>query len=188
MLMQQEKNNLSLLYNMNIGHISNLIYDEDAYNDRVSESTSSATYRLSSFNNFNCDGCLSVGGPRARNGVSSTTGHVATESQKLTDIESILSNRNVKASKSKDGKVNPIDVTKYDVKHARICGKELDPISSRLTHPSQNYRGIMTSRFYDLPKNPQAHIYWNTSANTRLETRDNYRAQLPKPQDSSNQF
>lgn len=173
---------------MNIGHISNLIYDEDAYNDRISESTSPLEYRLNTSRIHNCNGCLSTYGPIARNGVSSTVGHSVSEAQKLTDVESILSNRNVQASKAKDGKVNKVDTSSYTLKHARICNKDIDPISSRLTHPPQTYRGIMTNRFYDLPKNPQANIYWDSSANTRLEARDNYTVQLPNPKDSSNGF
>ena len=171
---------------MNIGHSSNLIYDKCAYDDYLSESVLPGNYRLSPYSVHNCDGCLSTFGPRGSNGVSTSTDHVIAPKQKLTDIESILTNRNVPTSKCKDGKLNKVNVTKLDLKHSKLCGKTLDPLSTRLTHPAANYRGISINRFYDLNRNPQAIIHWNASANTRLEARDNYSVTIPKVNNMNN--
>lgn len=143
---------------------------------------------------------MSVFGPRGSHngyGDSTTVGHRNAPSQDLVDVESILSNRNVIASKCKDGKVNDIDVTKFQLQHARICNDFLDPVSTHLTNPAANYRGMNINRFYDLDRNPQAVIFYPFSVNTQLEAKDNYRerinsvllydATLPRPLKGTNQ-
>jgi len=167
-----------------IGHSSRLGYDINTYDDYLSESVSPLLYKLNPNQVNNCNSCLSVFGPRSSiagnsKGVSTLVGDVTIPSQELVDLESILSNRNVIASKCKDGKVNDIDVTKFSLQHARVCNDFLDGISSRLTNPSDNYRGMSINRFYDLPKNPQANIFYDFAVNTKLEAKDNYRERVP---------
>jgi len=168
-----------------IGHSSRLPYDKCAYDDYLSESVSPLLYKLSPHQINNCSACLSVFGPRplsgARSyGVSSTVGHTTSPAQDLVDVESILSNRNVIASKCKDGKVNDIDVTKFHLQHARICNDFLDPVSTHLTNPPQNYRGLSINRFFNLPKNAQANVFYQFAVNTKLEAKDNYRERVPR--------
>ena len=125
---------------------------------------------------------MSVFGPRGSHngyGDSTTVGHRNAPSQDLVDVESILSNRNVIASKCKDGKVNDIDVTKFQLQHARICNDFLDPVATHLTNPSANYRGMNINRFYDLDRNPQSVLFWNFQVNTQLEAKDNFKEALP---------
>lgn len=167
-----------------IGHSSRLSYDKCSYDDYLSESVSPLLYKLNPNQVNNCNSCLSVFGPRSgiagnSKGVSTLVGDVTMPSQELVDLESILSNRNVIASKCKDGKVNDIDVTKFNLQHARICNDFLDGVSSRLTNPSKNYKGMSINRFYDLPKNPQANIFYDFAVNTKLEAKDNYRERVP---------
>jgi hypothetical protein len=168
-----------------IGHNSRLIYDECAYKDYLKESVSPLMYKLNPDQNFNCNSCLSTFGPRTSNGprsfgVSNFIGSSYASSQDLVDNESILSNRNVIASKCKDGKVNDIDPTKYELMHARTCNSFLSPVDTHLTLSSDNYREMGINRFYDLPKNPQLNIFYPYDVNTRLETKDNYKPQIPK--------
>ncbi len=170
---------------LNIGHSSRLPYDKCAYDDYLSESVGPLLYRLNPNTINSCNSCLSVFGPRPSNGprsygVSTTTGHVTAPSQQLVDVESILSNRNVIASKCKDGKVNDIDVTKFQLQHARVCNDFLDPLATHLTNPPANYRGMSINRFFDLPKNPQANIFYPFAVNTKLEAKDNYRERVPR--------
>jgi len=170
---------------INIGHSSRLPYDKCAYDDYLSESVAPLMYKLNPGQIKNCDGCLSVFGPRSRGGpisygVSTTVGNTYAPAQKLVDVESILTNRNVISSKCKDGKVNDIDINKFKLQHARICSDFLDPIATHLTNPPQNYRGMSINRFHDLPKNAQANIYWDSSINSQLEAKDNYRECVPK--------
>lgn len=167
------------------GHSSRQKYDRCYFPDYLSESVGPMLYKLNPNQINNCEACLSVFGPRTSSGpqsfgVSTTVGHVTAPSQALVDVDSILSNRNVIASRCKDGKVNDIDVTKFQLQHARVCNDFLDPISSLLTNPPQNYRGMSINRFYDLNKNPQANVFYNFAVNTQLEAKDNYRERIPR--------
>lgn len=169
----------------NIGHFSRLSYDDNAYQDYLSESVDPLMYRTNPTQINNCNACLSVFGPRPSNGsrsfgVSTTVGATNAPAQHITDIESILTNRNVIASGAKDGRVNDIDLSKIQLQHARICNDFMDPISTRLADPPSNYRGLAINRFYDLPMNPQANIYYDWATNTKLEAKDNYRPQIPR--------
>lgn len=168
-----------------IGHSSRLNYDSVSIRDSVRESTDPLFYRLNSNFTDNCNACLSTFGPRPSNGarsygVSSVAGDNHAPAQQLTDIESILTNRNVIASSGRDGRVNDIDVTKFKLQHARTCNDFMDPIASHLTDPSSNYRGLAINRFYDLPKDPQANIFYDWSVNTKLEAIDNYKVRIPR--------
>ncbi|AYV78694.1 MAG: hypothetical protein Edafosvirus25_8 [Edafosvirus sp.] len=168
---------------MNIGHSSRLIYDNCAYEDRLEESTSPLLYQLNPNKIYNCNSCLSTLGPRPNNntgvGVSTAVGFPVATSQALVDVESVLSNRNLPMNKCKAGEVNPIDVTKFQLRHARICNDFLNPLSSRLSYPAYNYRDIATDRFYNLPKNPQVNIFWDYATNTKLEAKDNFVFRIP---------
>src|SRR5205085_8460510 len=95
------------------------------------------------------------------------------------DIESVLTNRNVQATKN--GTVNPINVTKFPVQNARICSNFLDPISTHLTNPPINYKDAPIDRFYDLNRNPQKNIFYDFAIITQLETKDNYMEKIPIP-------
>lgn len=168
---------------MNNGHSSRLIYDECAYIDRTKERTDPLAYRLSPHSRNNCGQCLSTLGPRSGfmgQGVSTPVGHPVATAQYLTDVESILSNRNVLTNKCKNGEMNPIDVTKMGVKHLRTCNSYLDPMASRLSYPPFNIREAPIDRFYNLPQNPQEPIFYDFAANTKLEAKDNFEYELSK--------
>lgn len=162
---------------MNNGFSSRLIYDECAYQDRTKERTDPLLYKLSTHQIHNCDQCMSTLGPRSGfmgQGVSTTAGHPVATAQFLTDVESILTNRNLPQNKCKGGEVNPINVLKFGLKHLNNCGSYLDPMASRLTYPPYNIRETTANRFYDLNHNPQEPIYWDFATNTKLEAKDNY--------------
>lgn len=170
---------------VNIGYSSRLNADACFIKDQITESVGPFLYRMNTNRVNNCDACLSVFGPRSSGGansfgVSNFVGHVTAPSQELVDVETILSNRNVLQSRCKDGKVNKINLTKFPLKHPRICNEFLDPTATHLTDPSQNYRGMSINRFYDLPKPPQENIFWNFAVNTQLEATDNYRPTAPR--------
>jgi hypothetical protein len=172
--------------NMNIGHSSRLPYDTCAYDDRLAESVSPLLYKLNPTQIANKDACLSTLGPRGgKNGygvsllVDPSPCENVAPAQNLVDLESVLSNRNVPTSRCKTAKVNPIDVTQFGLKNTRVCDKYLDPVSSRLTYPAQNYRSIAVNRFHDLPVPAQEPIFWDFAVNTRLEAKDNFREQIP---------
>lgn len=168
---------------MNIGHSSRTLYDECAYQDRLEESTDPLLYRLDPNQISNCNECLSTLGPRSGaprgTGVSTVNGSRVATSQSLVDVESILSNRNLPQNKCKIGEVNPIDVTKFRSNNLRVCNDFLNPLSSKLSYPTYNYREMAIDRFYDLNKNPQANIFWPYAVNTTLEAKDNFDAKIP---------
>lgn len=162
---------------MNIGHSSRLIYDECAYHDRLQERTDPLLYRLNANRIHNCDQCLSTLGPRSSymgQGVSTTAGHPVATAQHLTDVESILSNRNVPTSKCKNAEMNPIDVTKMGLTHLPTCTGYLDPMATHLSYPPFNIKEMPINRFYDLPQNPQEPIFYDFASNTKLESKDNH--------------
>lgn len=170
---------------VNFGHSSKLQYDDCYYSDRLKESTGPLGYRLNGNYNTNCSSCLSTLGPRSGfmgNDVSTTvSADTPARAQYVTDVESILKNLNVPQSRCKTGKTNNIDVNKFSLKHASLCNKFLDPMASRLSYPAATYRDMAVNRFYDLNQDPQANIFWDSASNTRLEAKDNYMEQLPKP-------
>lgn len=172
-------------HGINFGHSSKLSYDQCAYDDYLSDSVGPLLYKLNPNQINNCNSCLSVFGPRSSGGaqsygVSSFVGNKTAPAQELVDLESVLSNRNVLASKCKDAQVNDIDVTKFKLQHARVCNDFLDPVATHLTNPPANYRGMNINRFYNLPKNPQTNIYYDWAVNTQLEAKDNYRERVPR--------
>lgn len=172
---------------INFGHSSMSSYDTCAYNDRMSESVAPLMYNLSPHQIKNCNGCFSAFGPRPSYkgyGVSTfvNTKDSPAPSQDLTDLESILTNRNVRLSKCREGKVQPIDVTKFKLQDAPMCNSSfLDPVATHLTDPSSNYRSMSINRFIDLPNPPQHNIYFPEMVNTSLEAKDNYQTKYRAP-------
>lgn len=169
---------------VNFGNSSRLSYDNDTYKDKLTESVAPANYKLNNEAIYNRQQCLSTLGPRTSymgNSVSTTVGFppAVALTPELVDISSILSNRNMKLSNSKNGKVNDIDVTKYKLEHLDNCNNFLDTSPSRLTNPTQNYRDMAINRFYNLERNPQEAIFWNFSINTKLEAIDNFESEMP---------
>lgn len=166
---------------MNIGHSSKLIYDDCAFNHRVRKSTNPMIYKLDTNAIWNKQQCMSVFGPRSGfmgNGVGTLAGHPVATAQQLTDIESILTNRNVHTSQCKNGNLNPVNLTKLQQYNLKQCPNYLDPIASHLTHPAIKYREAPTDRFYDINNNQQLPIFWNFAVNTTNEAKDNFKFQL----------
>lgn len=170
---------------MNIGQSSRLPYDDDVYADKLSESTYPINYRINSNQTYNNNRCRSTNGPRSGymgHGVSVPKDLGYAESQDLVDLDSVFSNRNVPASKSKKGQVNPINpVDTYKLYHSKNCSTDLDPNYTLDTHPRSTYRDMESNRFYNLPRNPQDNIFENFSVNSRLEAIDNFKPTMPQP-------
>ena len=173
---------------MNIGQSTKNLYDFDTYRDSLYESVSPLSYRVNPIQMYNCENCNSEGlGPRPSNrrgqnvSIDANARYETATSQELVDIESILSNRNVKNSRARTGEINQINPTEFKLQHNRICNDFLNPLSSKLTYPSANYRDMAINRFYNLNTNPQFPIFWDFSINTSNEMRDNFIEHLPKP-------
>lgn len=167
----------------NYGNSSRLQYDTSYIIDSEEQSTAPLASVLDPNRVKNCNQCLSLNGPRASHNGWGDSIPIAnpglTPAQQLTDIDSIMTNRNVKASRDKNGGVNPIDLNKFKLYDASTCGKGLDPLSSLLTYPKQLNRETSINRFYDLNINPQKNIYYSWTTNSQLEARDNYKIPYP---------
>ena len=131
----------------------------------------------------NCSQCLSLNGPRSgHNGWGNSIPVIdpsITPAQDLIDIDSIMSNRNVKQDRSKKGHVNMVDVFKFKTYNSKLCDRGLDPLNSTLTYPKQLYREMSINRFYDLNINPQVNIFYPWAVNSQLEAKDNYNNPYP---------
>jgi len=170
-----------------VGHFSNARYDPNAYIDEVYESTSPYEYTMNTDRIHNCNGCLTVFGPRSSYlgaGVSGPLLDPIAAAQQYVDIDSVMSNRNVPISKSKRGKVNPVPITKIKTQHLPVCNDYLDAQHTKMSDPPMFYRGAPINRFYDLNKDPQANIFYSFSEDTNLSMKDSYNPILPIPLDN----
>lgn len=162
----------------NYGYSGNLAYDPETIADDIEQSTAPLMSVLDPNRVKNCSQCLSLNGPRAgHNGWGNSipvSEPSITPAQDLIDIDSIMSNRNVKQDRSKKGHVNMVDVFKFKTYDAQLCDRGLDPLNSTLTYPKQLYREMSINRFYDLNINPQANIFYPWAVNSQLEAKDNY--------------
>lgn len=162
----------------NYGYSGNLVYDPEFIRDDIEQSTAPLMSVLDPNRVKNCSQCLSLNGPRAGHNGWGNSIPIAkpsiTPAQDLIDIDSIMSNRNVKQDRSKKGKVNMVDVFKFQNYNAKLCDRGLDPLNSTLTYPKQLYREMSINRFYDLNINPQVNIFYPWAVNSQLEAKDNY--------------
>lgn len=179
-------------YGVNMGTSTRLAYDIAYADDRTFESTQPIQSVLDPNRVKNCRECLPLFGPRSsHNGYGDNIAvekPSVTPAQDLVDIDSIMSNRNVKLSKDKKGLVNPINVLKYKTYDVKYCDRGLDPLSSVSTYPKSLYREMSINRFIDNPINPQVNLYWNKSRNTQLELKDNYVHPYPYSLDSEEDY
>lgn len=162
----------------NFGVSSRLQYDNSYINDDIEQSTAPIQSVLDPNRVKNCNQCLSLNGPRSGHNGWGNSIPIAnaglTPAQQLVDIDSIMTNRNVKASRDKRGMVNHVDVFKFKTYDSKLCDRGLDPLASIMTYPKQLYREMSINRFYDLNINPQVNIYWDWAVNSQLEAKDNY--------------
>jgi hypothetical protein len=167
----------------NFGLSTKLQYDPCFINDDIEQSTQPLMSILDPNRVKNNEQCLSTLGPRAgHNGYGDNIpiqNPGLTPAQELVDIDSIMSNRNVKQSRCKNGNVNPIDVFKFKTYNSKECNNFLNPLGTINSEPKQNYREISINRFYDLNINPQVNIYYDGAVNTQLEAKDNFSNPFP---------
>ena len=172
------KTNVCTNSGFNYGYSGNLAYDPEFIRDDIEQSTAPLMSVLDPNRVKNTSQCLSLNGPRASHNGWGNSIPVAnpsiTPAQDLIDIDSIMSNRNVKQDRSKKGHVNMVDVFKFKNYDAKLCDRGLDPLNSTLTYPKQLYREMSINRFYDLNINPQVNIYYPWTVNSQLEAKDNY--------------
>ena len=168
-----------------IGHYSRGRYDNCAYPDYLKESTDPVSYRLNKNYIHNCNRCLSNNGAGPRtttmgfgNSTINKVGH--SPFNDLVDVDSVCKNLNVKISKCKRGKINPVNLTQHKFNDYESCDNYLNPEYTKLSYPPSNYRDMSINRFYNLHHDPQISIFWDNQHNTRLEAKDNWLPDIPE--------
>ena len=164
------------------GTSTRLPYDECAYNEKVQRQTGQLQYHLSTDQVYNKNGCLSTFGPRSSPNrgvdVSKVRKVGYAPAQDLVDLESQMSGRNTRRTKCRSGDVIPLNM-KHKLFDETECNTYLNPESTRLSYPNMMFRGARMNRFINLPRDPQANIFWDQAVNTRLEAKDNYKVKIP---------
>ena len=162
----------------NWGISARLQYDPCYIRDDITQSTAPLLSVIDPNRVKSCQNCLSLFGPRQGHNGTEASIPIAdpglTPAQSLVDIDSVMSNRNVKASRCKRDFVNPVDVYKYKTYDNKYCNRFLDPMATIESFPKQLYREMSINRFYDTINNPQVNIYYDWAVNTQLEAKDNY--------------
>jgi hypothetical protein len=172
------KNKNCSVSGFNFGVSSRLQYDPSFIRDDIEQSTAPIQSVLDPNRVKNCSQCFSLNTRADRINSYGDSIPLAnpglTPAQQLTDIDSIMKNLNMKASRDRRGMTNPIDVFKFKTYDTALCDRGLDTLASIETYPKQLYREMSINRFYDLNINPQVNIYWDWQINSQLEAKDNY--------------
>lgn len=162
-----------------IGNFTKLIYDDQAYSEKLYRSTDPLKYRLDPNYAINCNKCFSPHNP-------SSGGF---ELEQRIDVDSVLRGVGKKYGKSIVHQT-PTDLEKYQTHISKDCSNFLESEYSRYTHPSFDIRGLNVRDLrLDYPLyDPQCHIFENFAINTRLQAKDNHRAIWQVPIDQSDLF
>ncbi len=160
-------------------------YDKDSYVDQLRQETNEL-HHSADLNRYEHNSrCLSVSGPRHKNTMYKY------QPPSLIDTDSYLSNRIFQNTNSIVKKKDQYEFVKNTVSKNKNsyfpneCSKFLDQEDSRYTHPKNWYKGLGYDVFYDLQRDPQCGIFWDTSMNTRLWARDTIHPKLPSPIDDN---
>ena len=166
---------------LNAGYFSNQRYDKNTTINDIKQSVNPYTYvsDINSRNNSNQKTFLYGGRPSFQSGVSNMVGNAPATSQQNVDIDSIMSNRNVPLSRSREAKVNHVNLSSIKLKDLQVGTDYIDYRHTRMTDPAMFVRGCPINRFYTLNKNPQENIYYDWGVNTKLDAKDNFNAELP---------
>jgi hypothetical protein len=163
----------------NYGNSSKLAYDVGCIKDSIQQSTAPIQSTMDPNRIRNCKQCLSLNGPRASymgwagDSLPIASAGVSPFNQVI-DVDSIMSNRNVKQERTKKGKVNPVDINKFKLYDSPECNHFLDPLNTTLTTPKQLYREMSINRFYNQNLPNDKPIFWNFEINSRLQAADNF--------------
>jgi hypothetical protein len=128
------------------GHFSRLVYDKCFINEETKQSTKVGDYKLYDGQTDNENSCHSVFGPRCNRVGNSSEVDKGTDFGDRAELESALSNRGVPASRCQQNRL--LDDKKKqiakDLQRSVYCDKFLNPTSSRLEKPIDEFRGLST--------------------------------------------
>ena len=176
-------------------HFGRLTYDECYINEETKQSIMPGEYKLYYGQNVNDKNCHSLNGPR-NNRSGSSSENTSNTLEERTDVESLLSNRDIPASKCSESRTmeDKRKVIARKLNHSVECDNNLHPDYSRLSQPMDNFRGLSTINLQmDFPHiPPQENVFYGHNLtslkdqgmnsrfgnNTRLESKDEYRNSL----------
>lgn len=162
------------------GHFSRLSYDKCFLDQETNQSTKPGDYKLYYGQTNNDNSCFTTLGPRNnRNGISSEV----KQSENLaarTDLESVLSLRDQKASRCTTGNTLEEKNKKLmgDLKTSTLCNNFLNPINSRLDTPMDEYKGLSTLKLQvEFPIiDPVARVFYGHNKTSLVNQEENSRA------------
>ena len=176
-------------------------YDESQYKQQIKRSADVGEYQLFSSAHESANQCYSYTGPiGSKNDVSMPRNGNNIDFGLKADAESELTNRVLPLSDSNDvGKNDKYKSLSDKLVHGSNCGKDLNSVDSRFTHPLDAYRGMNTTEYHFTPYlhvSPQCDYHtWRNGTNTRLIAKDTYQVKelpvldngsaLPKPEVAS---
>jgi hypothetical protein len=160
------------------GNFTNLMYDNDAYQEKVNRSTGPLKYYTDANYAVNCRKCFPPYGPIGGQVASDAVGEQI-------DVESILRGYSKIHSKSNQQQI-PDSLFGYKTRTNPDCDDALETEYTRYTYPAYDIRGLNVPDLnlgYPL-HDPQCQIFENFAVNTRLQAKDNHRAiwQIPMNQ------
>lgn len=159
------------------GQFTGLKYDPAAYSEAVNRSTNQLTYRLDPNYVINCGRCIPNIGTSQFN---------KPELNNKIDVDSILRGYTKIKSKSNQEKL-PDSIKSYNITPLPSCDSKMEPIYTRYDHPVQDVKGKQVDDLrlsYPL-HDPQCNIFERFDVDTRLQAKDNHRANWQMPMDQS---
>jgi hypothetical protein len=178
-----------------------MMYDQQAFKEKVEESKKPGSYWLYNKQNENASVCFAVNGPR------STRFHASNEipqfkKEDRVEIESLLTGRSFKNAKYMQGRTvdsRNKSLNKFKGKVNKNCSNIMNHTSTRLNDPSIDLRSKDVTKYHmDYPIiNPKEWTFYGFNQNekdtlrfgrnTQLDARDNYKYKKEVPEDQSNE-
>ena len=176
-------------------HFGRLTYDQCYIDEETKQSTMPGDYKLYHGQSNHDNVCHSLNGPRndrMRNSSENSKNTLADR----TEMESMLSNRDLPASKCSKGRTvaDKRKALARNLQHHVVCDDYLNSQHSRLNEPIDNFRGLSTIDLQlDFPIiEPQNNVFYGHNEtvlpkqdmnsrfgnNTRLEAKDTYKKNL----------
>lgn len=173
-------------------HFSRLNYDNCFQDEIVKQSTGPGNYKLYNGQTDNDNACHSLNGSRNNRVKNSSELDKGATMADRAEIESVLSNRDLPASRCKENRTMPEKNERLDreLQKSVLCDNFLNYTHTRLENPIDDYRGLSTiSLQVDYPlTNPIDYVFTGhnntilkdqdinsrSGRNTRLEAKDLY--------------
>lgn len=161
------------------GHFSRLSYDKCFLDQETNQSTKTGDYKLYYGQTNNDSSCSTTLGPRNnRSGFSSEIKECDTLAAR-TDLESVLSLRDQKASKCANDRTLEEKNKKLmsNLKDKSVCSSFLNPINSRLDTPMDEFKGLSTLKLQvEFPiVDPVARVFYGHNKTSLLNQEENSR-------------